>query len=343
MNYSWIFALIVPFQLSTVPNADTLAKDYSPNYAESSFIPESKSVKLEPDTSQESAKDELVFLFEQEPILQIKRSELTKNFLDFPLVDSAKLIKISDDLDKIIRKDAVNATLDVHGNIVSEQAGIEVNKRAFTEQFYRHFYKNESSNFDVPVRIIYPRVDSELLTTIRTKMVGHYVTYYNSGNKERSKNIYLAAKAINNHVVFPGEVFSFNKTVGKRTKAKGYQIAPIIVRGELSEDVGGGICQVSSTLYNAVDRSGLKVLERFSHSKRVPYVPPGRDATVSWYGPDFTFKNEYNQPVLIRTKVVSGMVIVFILSSEDINVKKNQVPNANAKLPPEMEVRRVNH
>ena len=126
---------------------------------------------------------------------------------------------------------------------------------------------------DIPVRTVYPRVDSEVLANIRTQMLGHYVTYFNSRNKERSHNIFLAAEAINNQVVFPGETFSFNQIVGKRTKEKGYLSAPIIVRGELAEGIGGGICQVSSTLFNAVDRSGLHILQRYSHSKRVPYVP----------------------------------------------------------------------
>ena len=109
------------------------------------------------------------------------------------------------------------------------------------------------------------------------------------------------------------------------------------MKGELSEGIGGGICQVSSTLFNAVDRSGLRILQRYSHSKRVPYVPPGRDATVSWYGPDFSFKNEYNQPILIRAKVQSGMMIVLVFSSDDINVKPKPIPSTSNKLPPETE------
>ena len=128
----------------------------------------------------------------------------------------------------------------------------------------------------------------------------------------------LAAEAINNTVVFPGETFSFNQTVGKRTKEKGYLPAPIIVRGELSEGIGGGICQVSSTLFNAVDQAGVHILERYSHSRSVPYVKPGRDATVSWYGPDFSFRNELNQPILIRAKVIEGSVVIHVYSSEDM-------------------------
>jgi vancomycin resistance protein YoaR len=148
----------------------------------------------------------------------------------------------------------------------------------------------------------------------------------------------LATEKINNTVVFPGEVFSFNGVVGKRTKEKGYKKAPVIVKGELSEDIGGGICQVSSTLFNAVDQAGVIILERYHHSKRVPYVPQGRDATVSWYGPDFTFRNAYNQPLLIRAKILGGQVIITVHSSDLINVKRRKVPSASKQLPQERQV-----
>jgi vancomycin resistance protein YoaR len=98
---------------------------------------------------------------------------------------------------------------------------------------------------------------------------------------------------------------------------------------------------VSSTLFNAVDRSGLKIMERYSHSKRVPYVPPGRDATVSWYGPDFTFKNSYNQPILIRAKVHGGVMGVSIFSSESVNVEPRHVPSASSRLPRETPAKEI--
>jgi vancomycin resistance protein YoaR len=195
----------------------------------------------------------------------------------------------------------------------------------------------------VPLSEIYPKVDSELLADIRIQQIGQYVTYFNSYNKSRSHNIFLAAKAIDNHVIFPNETFSFNKVVGKRTLEKGYLRAPIIVKGELSEGVGGGICQVSSTLYNAADRAGLKIVERYSHSRNVPYVPSGRDATVSWYGPDFRFQNQYNQPILIRAKRIGGTMIVTLYSSDVINYEPRVVPSAESQLPKEINVEQEIH
>jgi vancomycin resistance protein YoaR len=274
---------------------------------------------------------DLTIFHENKPIMTITRSDLSIPLQDFPLADTAKLQNVMDQLDQTIRKEPIDATLGNYGQIIPEQPGVQVNKNAFKDLFYTFFYQTGSSSFELPIRRIYPRVDSELLENVKTKLIGQYVTYFNSYNHERSHNIDLATNAINNHVVFPGETFSFNQTVGQRTKEKGYLPAPIIVKGELAEGIGGGICQVSSTLFNAADRSGLEIVKRFSHSKRVPYVPPGRDATVSWYGPDFSFKNQYNQPVLIRAKAHHGMMFVQVYSSEDINNQPKHVPGTGAR------------
>lgn len=262
-----------------------------------------------------------------ETVTIIKREEFATPIPGFELIDTAKFHELLDQLDQQIKKEPENAKLDRAGRIIPEKPGYKLNRHAFTEQFYSYFYDNGPLTQEVPKLFLYPKVDSELLSNIRTKRLGHYVTYYNSNKKSRSHNISLAVEAINNHVVFPGEVFSFNEVVGKRTEAKGYMKAPEIVKGEMIEGIGGGICQVSSTLFNAVDRSGVKILQRYSHSKHVPYVPPGRDATVSWYGPDFTFQNTYNQPILIRATAHNGIVVIFIYSSDDINFEPRNVPS----------------
>lgn len=271
--------------------------------------------------------DSLLILHDQEPVVRVNRADFSLPIVGYPFIDVEEFNQLSDELDKHVRQQATDAIIDEHGKIVPEKAGIELNRDRFEKQFYSFFHEKNQSSIELPLRSVYPRVDSELLSNIKTKLIGHYVTYFNSYNVERSHNIGLATAAINNHVVFPGETFSFNEIVGMRTKEKGYLPAPIIVRGELSEGIGGGICQVSSTLFNAADRSGLHILKRYSHSKRVPYVPPGRDATVSWYGPDFTFKNKYNQPILIRAQAISGMMSITIFSSDDINVKPRQIPS----------------
>ncbi|CAM3708935.1 hypothetical protein PALA111701_21990 [Paenibacillus lactis] len=92
---------------------------------------------------------------------------------------------------------------------------------------------------------------------------------------------------------------------------------------------------MSSTLFNAIDRAGLKIVQRYSHSRNVPYVPPGRDATVSWGGPDFVFENAYNEPILIRALSGGGKMTVSVYSSEFIEYKPREVPSMSRRLPEE--------
>ncbi|MFC7751066.1 VanW family protein [Paenibacillus thermoaerophilus] len=255
------------------------------------------------------------------------------------LIDMDKFDKLLHILDRRVYEAPENAKIDGHGRIVPERPGFKLNRRLFAEQFFAYYFGSGSSTIRVPRFTLYAKVDSELLAHLRVKQIGYYVTYYNSGNANRSHNIALAAKAIDSQVVFPGEIFSFNRTVGQRTAEKGYVAAPIIVRGELSEGIGGGICQVSSTLFNAADRAGLKIVQRYSHSRNVSYVLPGRDATVSWGGPDFAFQNAYNQAVLIRAFAGGGRMQVAVYSSDLIEYKPREVPGITERLPEEISTR----
>lgn len=270
--------------------------------------------------------DSLIITRDGQPIAYVNRSDFSVPLPGLPLLNTKKYHEFINNLDKQVYKKPIDAVLDNHGNIIPEQAGIQLYRRVFTHQFYTYYFNKTPSKIEVPLLMIYPRVDSELLGHIRSKRIGRYITSFNAGNQKRTNNIRLAAGAINNHVLFPGETFSFNKVVGKRTKGKGYLKAPVIIRGEFSEDIGGGICQVSSTLFNAVDNAGLQILQRFTHSRKVPYIPPGRDATVSWYGPDFTFKNKYNQPILIQAKTFSNKLVIKIFSSDVIEYTPKRVP-----------------
>jgi len=243
-----------------------------------------------------------------------------------PFINTEKFKEFMDQIDKQVAKEPKNAILDKNGNIIPEQIGYHLDRQRFTEQIYSHYINNDSLHLQVPLQKIYPKVDSELLGNIRNEKIGRYETYFNEYNKERNKNIKLAAEAINNFVLFPGEVFSFNQVVGKRTVEKGYKSAPVIINGKFSEDIGGGICQVSSTLFNAMDNAGIEVISRYSHSRDVSYVPEGRDATVSWDGPDLVFKNSYNQPILIQANTLENKLIIEIYSSDVITYMPKKVP-----------------
>ena len=141
---------------------------------------------------------------------------------------------------------------------------------------------------------IYP----DVLSTFNT----HYVN-----NPNRTTNLILAASKINGTVVLPGETFSFNKIVGERTIGAGYKNAAIFVNGQVEDGLAGGICQISSTLYDAIVGANLEITERHNHSKLTSYLPGGKDATVVWGRYDFQFKNNRNYPVKLEMTVQNGL------------------------------------
>ncbi|GIO12594.1 hypothetical protein J19TS2_21490 [Cohnella xylanilytica] len=286
---------------------------------------------------QEPAPDRLSVQHQGRTAITAKREDYRLPVI--PLYDPYRFDRLADELERRIYLAPSDARIGPAGEIVKEKPGSRLNRPAFADLFSAYYYGSGPGAFEAPTLPVYAKVDSELLAAIREKPIGYYVTYYNTGNRNRSHNIALAAKAIDGTVVFPGESFSFNRTVGMRTPQRGYLQAPVIVRGELSEDIGGGICQVSSTLFNAIDRAGMKIKERYSHSRHVPYVLPGRDATVSWGGPDFVFENPYNQPALIRASASDGRMVVMIYSSELIEYKPRNVPGMSSRLPQEISLK----
>ncbi|QKG85854.1 VanW family protein [Kroppenstedtia pulmonis] len=181
---------------------------------------------------------------------------------------------------------------------------------------------------EIPMVPDEPKVTTGDLKRVNGKQIGQYTTYFNAGNVNRTTNLRLSSNAINNVVLNPGETFSFNQTVGQRTPERGYKPATIIVQGEYSEGIGGGICQTSSTLYNSVDAAGLAITKRFSHSREVTYVPAGRDATVAWNGPDFGFRNNLSKPILIKTVMENGKLTVQVYSTPDAWHQSKDVQSA---------------
>lgn len=139
-----------------------------------------------------------------------------------------------------------------------------------------------------------------------------FSTNYDSSNTNRTTNLRLASDKINNIVIMPGETFSYNKTVGERTIEAGYKEAAIFENGQVIDGLGGGICQISSTLYNSVLYANLEVIERSNHTFLTSYLPGGRDATVVYGVLDFQFKNNRNYPIKISSSVTGGVVTIQI-------------------------------
>lgn len=142
-----------------------------------------------------------------------------------------------------------------------------------------------------------------------TTMVGSCITVYNA-SVPRATNVELAASKINGTVVKPGKTFSYDKTVGPRTSANGFVEAPIYISGQHGVGIGGGICQVSSTLYTALVTAGIPATERHEHSLPVSYLPSGYDATVSSGVYDLKFKNTYDKPLHIYCSAKDGYLVI---------------------------------
>jgi len=142
-----------------------------------------------------------------------------------------------------------------------------------------------------------------------TGVVSSYSTTY-GGTPGRLHNVALVAKLIDGALIAPGQVFSFNATTGARTPAKGFEVAPVIINGELQNGIGGGVCQVSTTTFNAAFFAGLPILERTNHALYISHYPQGRDATVDYPSIDLKFRNDTEKWLLLRTFVGSGSLTV---------------------------------
>ncbi|WP_163099391.1 VanW family protein [Peribacillus alkalitolerans] len=181
---------------------------------------------------------------------------------------------------------------------------------------------DKGGEVNLPLSITESGYKAEEAKSLGEVVVGTYTTKFDSSVTGRVRNIELSSQTIDNVILGVGDIFSFNTQVGERTAARGYQKAKEIVDKELVEGIGGGICQTSSTLYNAIDQLQIDYVEHHNHSLDVGYVPKGRDATVSWGGPDFRFKNIQSVPLLIKASVnkQAGTLTVEIRTSK-VNAK----------------------
>lgn len=168
-----------------------------------------------------------------------------------------------------------------------------------------------------------------------TAILGSYTTEFDASNSNRTHNIELASNKINGTLLKPAQVFSFNDVVGERTAEAGYDDAPVILDGKLVPGIGGGICQVSSTLFNSALLSGMNIIERTPHFEPVSYIPVGRDATVAYGFLDFQFRNPYQHNVYVLSVINGNKLTIYIIGypedmpkSVDISVgDRTDIPN----------------
>ena len=167
----------------------------------------------------------------------------------------------------------------------------------------------DKEEYTIPLKILEPQVKvSNLDNGAFPNQLATFSTYYGTEDSGRCYNIYLASKSISETVVMPGETFSFNDLIGECSTKTGYRESTIYLNGELSRGIGGGICQVSTTLYNAVVRANLEIVQRRNHSLSVTYVPLGQDAMVSIGSSDFKFKNNREYPIKVVASTGTGSI-----------------------------------
>ncbi|AOY76339.1 VanW family protein [Clostridium formicaceticum] len=219
-----------------------------------------------------------------------------------------------------------------------EVIGIKVDREALKEKIMEGIESLNQETIVIPTEYVTPRIVEEKLKNIR-EVIGEFSTTFNRQQQGRSENISIASTSINGTLLMPTEEFSFNQKTGPRGVSEGYQEAPVIVNGQLVPGVGGGICQVSTTLYNAVVRANLQVTNRRNHSLPVAYVPLGQDATVSYNHIDFKFANNMENPIYIESAITGSKVFVKIYGKKEENMVITLASEVTEKIEPKTEIK----
>lgn len=177
----------------------------------------------------------------------------------------------------------------------------------------RKVLSEEKEEYVIKLAIIEPEIHTnEIGEEAFPDLLSSFSTKYDETNRSRSKNLKIAMDKLNGVVVMPGEVFSYNQTLGKRTAEQGYEYANGFAGGKVVPMLAGGICQISSTLYDAVLYANLNIVERHNHAFQATYVEPGKDATVVYGSLDFKFENTRNYPIMIKTTAKGGLAEIKI-------------------------------
>lgn len=190
-----------------------------------------------------------------------------------------------------------------NGNFIvtPEKKGFQLEAQKLNDEIKNKINKRNNSDIsiDASIKTLGANITAEKLNLVDSR-IGHFSTNFASSSEGRATNIRLATESINGKVLMPGDTFSFNEVVGERTKERGYKEAGVIINQQLDSGLGGGICQVSSTLYNAILRANIMDINRTHHTIPVAYVDIGTDATVDWGNIDLKFTNTFDYPIYIE-------------------------------------------
>ncbi|MDD2376141.1 MAG: VanW family protein [Clostridia bacterium] len=202
---------------------------------------------------------------------------------------------------------------------VNEKNGYDLETSKLKEVLNIEKNKIEGTSIEFPLTVIVPKIKlSDITYTLYNDKLSGYTTYFDSSQKTRANNLRIALSYLNGVIVMPGEIFSYYNKIGETTYSKGYKDAATFKGGTVVYEVGGGICQTSSTLYNVALIANMEIIERHQHGLPVGYVPPSRDATVYGNVLDFKFKNTRNYPIkIITTYSESGNMNISIYGTKE--------------------------
>lgn len=202
---------------------------------------------------------------------------------------------------------------------VNEKNGYDIEIEKLRDLLNKDENKVEGTSIEFPLTVISPKVKlSDLTYSLYNDKLAGYTTYFDSSQKARGRNLEIALDYLNGAIVMPGQVFSYYGRVGEINYAKGYKDAATFKGGTVVYEVGGGVCQTSSTLYNVALMANMEIVERHQHGLPVGYVPPSRDATIYGNILDFKFKNNRNYPVkIVTTYSQSGNINISIYGTKE--------------------------
>jgi vancomycin resistance protein YoaR len=259
----------------------------------------------------------------------IKGSQQTKFKLAFSY-NSKALDELVNKIESELNTNPSSANISVINGTVKitpEVNGVKVEKDKLRKTILENINGDISKEYvkiDVPIEITKPEITSEKLSNINGR-ISSFSTSFTGSAANRISNIELATKAINGTLLMPGESFSFNETVGERTKERGYKEAGVIIGDKLESGLGGGICQVSSTLYAALLNTDIKAFERINHTLPLGYISKGLDATVDWGNIDFKFKNTLDVPIYLEGYIKDKNVYFNVYSSQELARKSYEL------------------
>ncbi len=247
---------------------------------------------------------------------RLKETKACQEYIEMPII-SKKPEKIN--IEKI-HKEICKKVQDAYYTENPFKLYPEVEGVEFNIEEAKRILEEDKEQYEIQLTITKPKVTmAQIGTEAFPDLLGTCSTRYDASNIERSTNLNIACQRINDKVILPEEIFSYNKTLGERTASAGYKKAKVYENGQVVDGIGGGICQISSTLYNVILKANLEAIERRNHQFITSYIPVGQDATVAYGVTDFKFKNTRKYAVKIEASCSNGIATVSIYGIKEDN------------------------